>query len=140
MKKKFLLMFNVILILLSYSCNAQSDKGVVSANQLQPDMVEVYYFHFIQRCATCQAIENETKKAIDELYSEALNEEKIAFISLNLEEEDGKKMAKKLNISGQTLLIVKDGKQVNLTNDGFLYARTNPEKFREALRKAIGEI
>ena len=140
MKKKFLLVFIVILTLLSYSCNAQSDKGVVSANQLQPDMVEVYYFHFIQRCATCQAIENETKKAIDELYSEALNEEKIAFISLNLEEEDGKKMAEKFNISGQTLLIVKDGKKVNLTNDGFLYARTSPEKLREALQKAIGEI
>ena len=140
MNKEFLLVFTVIIILLSYSSNDQSDKGVVSANQFQPDMVEVYYFHFIQRCATCQAIENETKKAIDELYSEALNEEKIAFLSLNLEEEDGKKMAEKLNISGQTLLIVKDGKQVNLTNDGFLYARTNPEKFREALRKAIGEI
>ena len=140
MKKEFLLVFIVILILLSYSCNAQSDKGVVSANQLQPDMVEVYYFHFTQRCVTCRAIENETKKAIDELYSDALNEEKITFISLNLEEEDGKKMAEKLNISGQTLLIVKDEKQVNLTNDGFLYARTNPEKLREALRKAIGEI
>lgn len=140
MKKTILLLLNVMIISLSYSCNAQSDKGVVSANQLHPDMVEVYYFHFIQRCATCQAIENETKKAIDELYSEALNNEKIAFISLNLEEEDGKKMAEKLNISGQTLLIVKDGKQVNLTNDGFLYARTNPEKFIEALQKAIGEI
>lgn len=140
MKREFLIVLNVILISLSYSCNAQSDKGVVSANQLQPDMVEVYYFHFTQRCVTCRAIENETKKAIDELYSEALNEEKIAFISLNLQEEDGKKMAKKLNISGQALLIVKDGKQVNLTNDGFLYARTNPEKFREALGKAIGEI
>ncbi len=140
MKKTILLLLNVMIISLSYSCNAQSDKGVVSANQLQPDMVEVYYFHFIQRCATCKAIENETKKAINELYSEALNEEKIAFTSLNLQEEDGKKMAEKLNISGQTLLIVKDGKQVNLTNDGFLYARTNPEKFREALQKAIGEI
>jgi len=140
MKREFLLVLNVILISLSYSCNAQSDKGVVSANQLRPEMVEVYYFHFTQRCVTCRAIENETKKAIDELYSEALNEKKIAFISLNLQEEDGKKMAEKLNISGQTLLIVKDGKQVNLTNDGFLYARTNPEKLREALRKAIGEI
>lgn len=140
MKREFLLVLNMILILLSYSCNAQSDKGVVSANQLRPEIVEVYYFHFTQRCVTCRAIENETKKAIDELYSEALNEEKIAFISLNLEEEDGKKMAEKLNISGQTLLIVKDGKQVNLTNDGFLYARTNPEKFIEALQKAIGEI
>jgi len=140
MKRGFLLLLNVILISFFYSCNAQSDKGIASTKQMQADMVEVYYFHFTQRCVTCMAIENETKKAIDELYSEALKEEKIAFISFNLEEEDGKKMAEKLNISGQTLLIMKDGKQVNLTNDGFLYARTNPEKLREALQKAIGEI
>ena len=140
MKRGILLLLNVILISLSYSCNAQSDKGEVSESYLKSDAVEVYYFHFTQRCVTCQAIEDETKKAIDELYSEALDKEKIAFIALNLEEEDGKKMAEKLNISGQTLLVVKDGKQVNLTNDGFLYARTNPEKLREALQKAIGEI
>jgi len=140
MKKVFLLLLNMIIISLSYSCNAQSTKESGSDDLSKGDKVAVYYFHFTQRCVTCRAIENGTKKAIDELYSEALNEEKIAFISLNLEEEDGKKMAEKLNISGQTLLIVKDGKQVNLTNDGFLYARTNPEKLREALRKAIGEI
>lgn len=140
MKKEFLLLLSVVFISLSSSCNAQSDKGEVSESLSKSDAVEVYYFHFTQRCATCQAIEDETKKAIEELYSEALDEEKIAFIALNLEEEDGKKMAEKLNISGQTLLVVKDGKQVNLTNDGFLYARTNPEKFREALQKAVGEI
>lgn len=140
MKREFLLLLNVILISFLYSCNAQSDKAEVSESHLQPGMTEVYYFHFTQRCVTCLAIENETKKAIEELYSEALDEEKIAFISLNLEEEDGQKMAEKLNISGQTLLIVKDGEQVNLTNDGFLYARTNPEKLREALQNAIGEI
>jgi hypothetical protein len=140
MKKGFLLLLSVVFISLSLSCNAQPDKEEVSENLSKSDAVEVYYFHFTQRCVTCQAIEDETKKAIDELYSEALDEGKITFIALNLEEEDGKKMAEKLNISGQTLLIVKDGKQVNLTNDGFLYARTNPEKLRESLQNAIGEI
>ncbi|UCG28513.1 MAG: hypothetical protein JSV24_03905 [Bacteroidales bacterium] len=140
MKREFLLLLNMVLLSLSYSCNAQSDKGEVSESQLQSGMVKVYYFHFTQRCATCRAIEDETKKAIDELYSGALEEEKIAFIALNLEEEDGERMAEKLNISGQTLLIVKGGEQVNLTNEGFLYARTDPEKLREALQKAIGEI
>ena len=140
MKKEFLLLLSVVFIALSSSCNAQSNNGELSERQLKSDAVEVYYFHFTQRCVTCQAIEDETKKAIDELYSVALDEEKIAFIALNLEEEDGKNMAEKLNIAGQTLLVVKDGKQVNLTNDGFLYARTNPEKFRESLQKAIGKI
>ena len=140
MKKEWLFMLNLMLILFTFSCNAQSDKGEVSRHQSQAEMVEVYYFHFTQRCVTCQAVENETKKAIEELYSEALNEEKIVFVSFNLDNEEGKKMAEKLNISGQTLLVVKDEKHVNLTNDGFLYARTKPEKLREAIQKAVGKI
>ncbi len=140
MKKEFLLLISVIFISLSPSCNAQPDNGEVSESHLNSDAVVVYYFHFTQRCVTCRAIEDETRRAIDELYSKALDEEKITFIALNLEEEDGKKMAEKLNISGQTLLVVKDGERVNLTNDGFLYARTNPEKLREALQNAIGEL
>jgi hypothetical protein len=140
MKREFLLLLSVIFISLSSSCSARSDKGEGSENRLQAEVVEVYYFHFTQRCVTCRAIEDETKKAIDELYSEALDEGKIAFVALNLEEEDGKRTAEKLNVSGQALLVVKNGEQVNLTNDGFLYARTNPEKLREALQKAIGEI
>ena len=71
---------------------------------------------------------------------EALNEEKIVFVSFNLDNEEGKEMAEKLNISGQTLLVVKDDKQVNLTNDGFLYARTKPEILREAIQEAVGKI
>jgi len=140
MKRAFLLLLSVVFISLSSSCHAQSDKEGVSENLSKSDAVEVYYFHFTRRCVTCQAIEDVTKIAIEELYSKALDEGKIAFIAMNLEEEDGKKMAEKLNISGQTLLVVKDGKQVNLTNDGFLYARTNPEKLRESLQKAIDEI
>jgi len=140
MKNGFLLLLSIVFISLSSSCNAQSDKAAVSESLSKSHVVEVYYFHFTQRCVTCQAIEDETKKAIEELFSSALDEGEIAFIALNLEEEDGEKMAKKLNVSGQTLLVVKDGKQMNLTNDGFLYARTNPEKLRESLKKAIGEI
>ena len=140
MKKECLFLVNLIIILFTFSCNAQSDKGEVPRDQYQAEIVEVYYFHFTQRCATCQAVENETKKAIEELYAEAQNEEKIVFISYNLDNEEGKKMAEKLNISGQTLLVVKDDEQVNLTNDGFLYARTKPEILREAIQKAVGKI
>lgn len=140
MKKEFLLLFSVIVIAFSSSCIARTENEEAKASLLLSDHVEVYYFHFTQRCVTCRAIEDETRKAIDEIYSEALDEGKIAFIALNLEEEDGKRMAEKLNVSGQALLVVKNGKQVNLTNDGFLYARTNPEKLRESLQKAIGEL
>ena len=140
MKKEWLVLLNLAIILFTLSCNAQSDKGVVNEHTAEADIVEVYYFHFTQRCVTCQAVENETKKAIEELYTEALKDERIVFVSFNLDNEEGKKMAEKLNISGQTLLVVKNDKKMNLTNEGFLYARTNPEILRQAIQKAVGKI
>ena len=138
--KEWIVLVNSIIIVFTLSCNAQIDKGEESGHQKDADIVEVYYFHFTQRCATCQAVENETKKAIEDLYAEALNDERIVFVSFNLDNEEGKNMAEKLNISGQALLIVKNDNRVNITNDGFLYARTKPEKLRQAIQKAVGEI
>lgn len=140
MKRTFLLSLQIIIFLISYSCSAQSTKENRATGLSETGKVEVYYFHYTRRCATCLAVESEAKKIIDELFSQALIEEKIAFHSLNLEEEEGGKVAEQLNISGQTLLVVRDGKQFNLTNEGFMYARTSPDKFREAMQDAIGEI
>ncbi len=140
MKKTIILLLNVMIISLSYSCNAQSTKESGSDALSKGDKVAVYYFHYTKRCVTCKAVEEESKKAVQDLYPEAYNKGMIAFHSLNLEEEKGKSTAEKFTVSGQTLLIVKDDKTVNLTNEGFMYARSNPEKFRKAIQEAIGEL
>ena len=49
-------------------------------------------------------------------------------------------MAQALKVSGQTLLLVKGEHQVNLTNEGFMNARTNPTKFHEILRTQIDNL
>ena len=64
----------------------------------------------------------------------------VGFVSLNLEEDEGEKMAEALHVSGQTLLIVKGENQVNLTNEGFMNARTNPDKFHEILKTQIDNL
>ena len=66
--------------------------------------------------------------------------ERWDFISLNLEEDEGAEMARVLKVSGQTLLIVKGETKVNLTNEGFMNARTNPDKFHEILRTQIDNL
>ena len=73
-------------------------------------------------------------------YNEGVKAGTIEFTSLNLEEEEGESMAKSLQVSGQTLLIVKGETRVNLTNDGFMNARTNPTKFHEILRTQIDKL
>jgi hypothetical protein len=121
------------------ACNAQSSQerksGVAENGELQ-----VYYFHFTKRCATCNAVENETKVALEMFYADQVKDGNIAFTSLNLEEEHGKKMAEQLKVSGQTLLLVKGDQMVNLTNEGFMNARTNSGKFHEILKSNIDKM
>lgn len=97
--------------------------------------VTAYYFHATRRCATCQAVETVSKETITEFYGD-----KVTFESINREEEKDNPLIAKYKISGQTLLIVKGDKVVNLTNDAFLNARTNPDKFKSRLKSTIDSM
>ena len=49
-------------------------------------------------------------------------------------------MAEQLRVSGQTLLLVRGEEMVNLTNEGFINARTNSGKFHEILKSHIDKM
>ena len=99
------------------------------------EKIEAYYFHNATRCETCKTVEAEAKADLNELYGS-----KVTFQALNLEEKSTKTLAKKLNVSGQTLLIVKGNQKVNLTNEGFLYAVTKPEKFKSIIKEKVDPL
>lgn len=122
-----------------FACNAQTSENQKTENIISED-VQVYYFHYTRRCATCNAVENETKMALEMFYEEKMKAGTIDFTSLNLEEDEGKTLAQTLHVSGQTLLIVKGETHVNLTNEGFMNARTNPTKFHEILKTQIDKL
>lgn len=122
-----------------FSCNAQTS-GNKKAGNLISDDVRVYYFHNTKRCATCNAVEDETKIALEMFYREQMTDGTMEFTSLNLQEDEGKKLAEILKVSGQALLIVKGEESVNLTNEGFMNARTNPAKFHEILKEQIDKL
>ncbi len=66
--------------------------------------------------------------------------DKIPFSSVNLDEAYGKALAKKLGVAGQTLLIVKGETKINITNEGFMYARNNPDKFKSIIKEKIDPL
>lgn len=131
-----LIMFSATLL---FSCNTQTSESKTAENAFSED-VQIYYFHNTKRCATCNAVENETKLVLELFYAEKIQSGSIEFTSLNLEEDEGKKMAQSLQVSGQTLLLVKGENQVNLTNEGFMNARTNSDKFHEILKTQIDKL
>jgi thiol-disulfide isomerase/thioredoxin len=105
------------------------------AVQAQTKKVEAYYFHNATRCTTCKTVEAEAKADLQELYGD-----KVSFQALNLEDKSTQQLADKLKVSGQTLLVVKGDKKVDLTNEGFLYAVTNPEKLKSIIKEKVDPL
>lgn len=133
MKQIAILGFALIMMTGSWACNAQEGYKEVKSNASRK--VEAYYFHFNARCVTCKAVEAEAKKNLESLYGN-----KVTFQSVNLDEASSKALSDKLQVEGQTLLIVKGNTKINLTNEGFLYARNNPDKFRAIIKEKVDPL
>ena len=137
--KNLILAGFVLLIFSGASCNAQTEKKKpVSATP--GNDVEVYYFHRTARCVTCKTVEAEARKNIEMLYSDQVKTGKISFTSLNIEEANGKAVGDKLGVNSQTLLIVKGDQKINITNEGFLYAVSKPDKFKEIIKEKVDPL
>ncbi len=136
--KKTLLLSLVVFTLIGVSCNSQPASKATVASGV--GNIDVYYFHNTARCMTCKTIEAEAQKNIETLYADQLKTGKLHFSSLNLEEAEGKAIAEKLGVAGQTLLIVQGDLKINITNEGFLYAVNNPDKLREIMKEKIDPL
>ena len=100
--------------------------------------LDIYYFHGHRRCATCRAIENETRALLSSDFKKELDTGVVKLTVLNLEEPESQALVQKYGIWGSSLLLVNNqGQKVDLTELGFRSARNKPERFREELRSII---
>ncbi|MFO7615393.1 MAG: nitrophenyl compound nitroreductase subunit ArsF family protein [Bacteroidales bacterium] len=138
MKKIFFiaLMIMVGMVAESYAQSAE-EKPLASAGK---QTIDVYYFHATRRCATCNAVEDQSQLALKNLYAQQLESGDIQFHSVNFEEADGKALADKFKVPGQALIVVKGESKTDLTSDGFMYARSAPAKLENSLKKAIDPL
>ena len=134
MKRSFILSFAILMVMFSFNSSAQPGNKKTS-NVVAPVKVEAYYFHLTSRCPTCLAVESVAKRTIESLYAG-----KVSFKSINLDDASSKSIAEKLKVPGQALLIVKGGKQLNLTNEGFMYAKKDPEKFKSIIKEKVDAL
>ena len=106
--------------------------------------VEVLYFHGKQRCATCQAIEKETKALIDSQFADAVKNGKVRFRVVDITKSENEALADKYEITWSSLVIVKysNGKETaeNLTQFAFANARSNPAQFKKELAAKINQM
>ncbi|MFW5793582.1 MAG: nitrophenyl compound nitroreductase subunit ArsF family protein [Bacteroidota bacterium] len=133
---KTIKMISVLFVLagMSISCTGQTNKKEETSVK-KADDVQVYYFHTSRRCATCKAVETETKKAVEELYGD-----KVPFATYNIEKAEGEQKAEELNVPGQALLIVSGDTKINITREGFMNARSNPDKLKQIIKSKIDPL
>ena len=131
MKSKISTTFLIVLFCLLVSVST-STRVVAQVQNDENTGVEVYYFHFNTRCETCRAVESEAQLGVQLLFGD-----EVKFTAVNLDKKEGEAKGKELGINSQMLVIVKGDKKINLTNEGFLYAQTNPDKFRKIIEEKI---
>ena len=127
----------VVLGTTALSCDSNKESKATAneeklMNESSEDKILAYYFHATRRCETCESVERVTKETILENYKG-----QVEFISVNREEDKNKAIVKKYQVNGQTLLLVKGEKSVDLTGPAFMYARSNPEKLETKLKSTI---
>jgi hypothetical protein len=137
--KNLILASFMLLVFYAISCDGQTEKKQTVAASSGND-IEVYYFHNTVRCVTCKTVEAEARKNIEMLYPDQVKAGKISFMALNLEEATGKSLSGKLGVNSQTLLIVKGDQKINITNEGFLYAVSQPQKLTEVMKSKIDPL
>ena len=125
-------LFLGLILLVTFSVFANSNVRNQSNQDEKKAKVNVYYFHTNSRCVTCRTVESEAKKNVEELFGE-----KVQFSAVNLDEKTGEVKGKELGVKGQSLLVVKGDKKIELTTQGFMYARTNPDKFKQIMKEKI---
>jgi hypothetical protein len=106
--------------------------------------LEVLYFHATRRCATCLAIEENTRKALDTYFADQVKNGTIKLTIINVDEDKNKAIAEKYEASGSALFLTTTDKGKETKNDmtdfAFSYARSNPTKFIGGLKDKITEL
>lgn len=129
------------ILLIGFSTNSCSNNGNKKevAQAISTSNVNVYYFHFTRRCATCMAVEENAKKAVESLYPNEVKTGEYSFASLNLDEAGTKEIANKLGVGGQAMLVVRGDKKIDITSAVWMVAHDSV-KMKVEIKSGIDKV
>ena len=130
----------------NYETSSKSDAVKVEQNQLQKvkDHVEILYFHGKQRCATCMAIEKNTKEAIEAQFASELKNGTVIFKMIDISKTENEKIVEKYEVTWSSLFISKwkDGKETceNITEYAFANTRKASDTFKNGVIEKVNAL
>ena len=109
--------------------------------------VIVYYFHGNFRCTSCHRIEQYTKEAVEQYFSDELSSGKLVFSQVNVEKQDNAHFVKdyQLYTKSVVLSLVKNGNEIKYINleKVWNYLRNKEQFFsyiKSGVEKYLGEL
>ncbi len=117
----------------SNKSESTASKAAVEA-AIDPSITQVYYIHGKQRCKTCVAVGEVSKKTVETLYG---GNEKVRFIEINTSEAGNEGLIEKLGVTFNALVVAKGEQSTNLTEQAFASALNNPESLEAKLKETI---
>lgn len=142
MKLKLLLMSLLMFGTMSVS-DAQTGKSAKQPAQAG-NVVEVLCFHAKKRCATCIAIEKNTKEVVQKEFAAEVKSGRVKLKEIDISTKAGEKIADNYKVTWSSLYVNqwKGGLETrnDMTEFAFANAMTNPEKFKTELKNKINEL
>ena len=74
------------------------------------------------------------------MYPAQFKKGQITFKSINLDEKQNEAIARKCQAEGQALLFITKGKRIDLTDKGFMYAKSSPDKLKTEVKKTVDAL
>ncbi len=137
--KKVLMMPALMLGLMS--CVGSHNGSTNVKSQGKDDRVEVIYFCGKQRCATCMAIEENTREVVNSMFGDELRDGSVVFKVVDISTSEGEEVADMYEVTWSSLFVNRweDGEETRnkLTEFGFGNARNNPDVFKQGLAEKI---
>ncbi|MCX7955223.1 MAG: nitrophenyl compound nitroreductase subunit ArsF family protein [Bacteroidales bacterium] len=140
---------SLMLVILFFSCDSDKiRKNITTENDIpllnKNSYIVIYNFYGKHRCPSCIAIEENTIKLLNSLYSNYLKDSIIIQKSINIELPQNASIAEKYQVYGSGLYICNfnKGKEsvINLTAEGFKFALRKPEMFAKVFTSKIDSL
>jgi len=133
--KRITAVFIISFLLLNISL---ADRAIASE-----DKVIAYYFHGSFRCATCTAMEDYSRQAIDTNFKDELASGKLEFMAVNVEENENEHFVNEYQLYTKSLILsfMKDGKEQKRKNlDKIWQLARNKQKFIDYVTAEINSF
>ncbi len=103
-------------------------------------VVYAYYFHQTFRCISCQTMEDLAARTIEERFAEEIRKGQVVWMSVNVDEPQGKALGQRFNARGSELVVARmeDGEcKYSKRLDALWELKDRPETFSEHLVNEI---